>query len=541
MATVQHKTPGVYISEPDSFPPSVVGVETAVPVFVGYTEKAVDARISLHLRPTRISSLAEYVQGFGGACPRTYYLLTEGDAKPKSPGDRVIAANFTFVDGGDAFQLVESAAVGFNLYDSLRLFYSNGGGACYIVSCGTYDTGAVARGDLLDGLEAVANEVGPTMLVVPDAVLLADQADFDSVSVAMLRQCVSKQDRVAILDVWGARAVHDEASLDAAIDRFRTGLAGAPPESLRYGMAYFPFLVTSVVPADDVGIANFTGDAGLATLKTALGTAAARLYPAGDGKSDPRVAEIKACLDMLGASLPGDQARIPLPDRTPPGRLTHDELARTLRANIPGFGDMFRHAAQSRNTLPPSGAMAGLFTTTDNSRGVWNAPANVGISGLIAPTFEITDAQQQGLNTPLQGLAVNAIRTFPGRGSLVWGARTLDSNSDDWRYIMVRRTTIYVEQSVKTALSSFVFAPHTALTWTTIVSMVESFLHGLWAAGGLIGASPAEAYGVRCGLGSTMTPEDVLEGYVNVLVVLQMVRPGQFIEFVFRQQMLGAA
>jgi hypothetical protein len=246
---------------------------------------------------------------------------------------------------------------------------------------------------------------------------------------------------------------------------------------------------------------------------------------------------------MVGKSLPDDPATrlIPLANRSTPEMLTHEELSQVLRANIPGLGDMFHHAAESLNTLSPSGAMAGVFTTTDSTRGVWNAPANVGIAGLIAPTYEINSDQQEDLNVPTAGKAVNAIRTFPTRGSLVWGARTLDSNSNDWKYIQVRRTMIYVEQSVQTSLTSFVFAPNTAATWTTVVSMVESFLHGLWSAGGLMGATSGEAYSVRCGLGSTMTTDDILNGNMIVHVVLQMVRPAEFIELVFKQQMLASA
>jgi phage tail sheath protein FI len=221
--------------------------------------------------------------------------------------------------------------------------------------------------------------------------------------------------------------------------------------------------------------------------------------------------------------------------------LTHRELTQALVANIPPLADLFRQAAESQNLLPPSGAMAGVFTSTDTTRGVWNAPANVGIAALIEPTIPISDEQQEDLNVPTGGRAVNAIRTFPGRGPLVWGARTLDSNSNDWRYIQVRRTMIYVEQSVKTALNSFVFAPNTASTWTTVTSMIESFLHGLWSSGGLMGAAPSEAYGVKCGLGSTMTPDDILNGTMIVHIVLQMVHPAEFIELVFKQQMLGGS
>jgi hypothetical protein len=547
MATVQHKTPGVYIPQPNSFPPAIVGVDTAVPAFIGYTEKAAYQGKSLDMIPTRIASMAEYIQQFGHALQEQYYLVAApagGDApKPKRATDPTVVDDFTLVDGGDPFRLFKSGEERFNLFNSVRLFYDNGGGACYIVSCGTFDAGAVSRGNLVDGLGAIENVVGPTMLVVPDAVLLARRDDFFIVTVEMLQQCLKKRDRVAILDVWGGRAVNDDVGMRDAIGQFRAGLAAAPPESLCYGMAYFPFLRTSVVAAEDISIRSFAGSDGLDPLKGALLAAVTALYPATDGEPDAQAAMVGAYVDMIGTTIAdnSDDAKLPPAKRSRPNVLTDSELAQVLRANIPGLMDMFHHAAESQNTLPPSGAMAGLFTTTDVNRGVWNAPVNVGINTLIAPTFEINVDQQQGLNVPTEGLAVNAIRTFPARGSLVWGARTLDSNSNNWRYIQVRRTMIYVEQSVKTSLNSFVFAPNTATTWTTVVSVIESFLHDLWASGGLMGAAPAQAFNVQCGLGSTMTADDILNGNMIVQVVLQMVHPAEFIELVLKQQMLGGS
>jgi phage tail sheath protein FI len=210
-------------------------------------------------------------------------------------------------------------------------------------------------------------------------------------------------------------------------------------------------------------------------------------------------------------------------------------------ATVPGFQNLLTAVAATQGVLPTSGAIAGVWATNDASRGVWNAPANVGIATMVMPKLPIAGDDQDDLNVPVQGLAVNAIRTFQGRGSLIWGARTLDSLSNDWRYIQVRRTMIYVEQSVKQALDAMVFRPNTAQTWVTVVSMIESFLHGLWAAGGLMGSSPAQAYNVVAGLGSTMTPDDVLNGVMRVQVTLQMVHPAEFIELTFKQQMLGGA
>jgi uncharacterized protein len=116
-------------------------------------------------------------------------------------------------------------------------------------------------------------------------------------------------------------------------------------------------------------------------------------------------------------------------------------------------------------------------------------------------------------------------------------SRTLDGNSND--YIQVRRTLIYIEQSIRNALQPFVFAPNTGQTWATVVSTVSGLLTTVWSQGGLLGATAAEAFTVQCGLGSTMTSTDVLEGWMIVQVTLAVIRPAEFIELTFKQMMEG--
>jgi phage tail sheath protein FI len=555
MATVAPKTPGVYISEPNSFPPSIVGVDTAVPVFIGYTETATYKSKSVLNTPIQIGSMADYAKIFGGGFPLTYYLT---QSAPKGPDTAV--GQLSFDGGATTYTLAEIGAARFNLYNSLRLFYANGGGTCYVVSCGLYTNGAsppvptpIAASDFTDALAAVENLVGPTMLVIPDAVLL-DQtgsgasppvhSDYDSTVVAMLQQCSKVQDRVALIDVWMDRTLpatsFDDPTVEATIGAFRTGIAGAEPTAWRYGMAYFPYLVTSVVQANDVGVQNLdNGSANLGTLTTALTAAATATYPPTSGVQDSRAATIiNTYIPALKTAVPDGTVRTGAPQTWP---MTYTELTDAFVASLPSFQQLIDLITASQNVLPPSGAMAGIYTTNDVTRGVWNAPANVGINEAVAPFVAITSDQQEDMNVPVQGLAVNAIRSFVNRGTLVWGARTLDSNSNDWRYIQVRRAMIYVEQSVKQALNAMVFAPNDAQTWVTVTSMIETFLHGMWSAGGLMGSTPAQAFGVQCGLGSTMTADDILNGVMVVQVVLQMIHPAEFIELTFKQQMLGTA
>lgn len=184
--------------------------------------------------------------------------------------------------------------------------------------------------------------------------------------------------------------------------------------------------------------------------------------------------------------------------------------------------------------LPPSSLMAGVYASVDRNVGVWKAPANIALQGVVKPTIAISDSKQEGLNVDSNsGKSINAIRSFAGKGTLVWGARTLDGNSNEWRYVPVRRLFLSAEESIKKATSQFVFEPNDAKTWVKVSGMINSYLHELWRDGALAGATAKDAYFVNVGLGTTMTMQDVLEGKMIVQVGLAAVRPAEFIVLEF--------
>lgn len=551
------KTPGVYITELTAFPPSIVGVQTAVPAFIGYTEKAEVSGKPVFLKPMKIGSMADYLAVFGGRYKPIYHIVEVTD-------QTLIDANkydfkvFEPVPTPNPeptpptpptwryYNLHQVADTHFNLYDSMRLFYANGGGVCYVVSVKNYEqTGTVQGADLLAGLAAIREQVGPTMLVIPDAVLLpmtkptGDQkpplsTEYQDVIRDMLAQCHDLQDRVAVLDVYGSQYVghtldidnvHYAVTLDDVIGNFRLEVGDA---DLNYGMAYFPFLDTTVVPLSDFDYTNFNSpdDPGnLDLLKQILTWENQNLYYK-EGQPTPRSEAVQKDINAILTTPAG-------PDAV--------KLNQNLSASLPLLGDILRIIVAKNDILPPSGAMAGVYTWVDSTRGVWNAPANVTLDSVARTTYKLNDTQQGDLNVPVNGKAVNAVREFVGRGPVVWGARTLDGNSNDYRYIQVRRTLIYIEQSIKSALNGFVFAPNDGNTWVAVTSMVSNFLQGVWSAGGLLGTTASEAYTVQCGLGSTMTGLDILNGYMIVQVTLQMIRPAEFIELTFKQKMEGVS
>jgi hypothetical protein len=191
--------------------------------------------------------------------------------------------------------------------------------------------------------------------------------------------------------------------------------------------------------------------------------------------------------------------------------------------------------------MPPSPAMAGAYARVDRTKGVHVAPANVGIVNAIEPALPMTNDLNGQLNVDAtSGKSVNVIRSFTGRGTLIWGARTLAGNSNDWRFINVRRFFNFAEESIEKAIAPFVFAPNDANTWVRVRTMIENFLTVQWRAGALVGPKPEDAFNVRVGLNQTMTAEDILNGLMIVRVGMAVSRPAEFIVLEFIQELQQA-
>lgn len=485
-------TPGVYIKEESAFPSSAVQVATAVPAFVGYTEFAIRDNKSLINKPTRITSLGEFHQFFGRG-PETLYNVSENEET--------------------VFAVEAEANTKFNLYKSMRMFFANGGSTCYIVSVGKYDyEKGVAYKDLNDpgeeaGIPTLLKFPEPTMLVIPDAVLLEGEADCYQLQKDMLMHCgKDMKSRVALLDVYNGDQPRTRDDNDV-IDKAREGYG---MEFLQWGASYYPFLNSTIVQGDEVTFQNVKD---LATLTPILDKHAEDIYEEDDATA------IKAEI----AKLTGD----------------HDvvNLHQTLLAKLPLYKAILAEIRNDMNILPPSGAMAGVISMVDGEVGVFQSPANVSMGSVVSPTVNLTSKDQEDLNLPLNGKAINAVRSFPGKGVLVWGARTLDGNSQDWRYLSVRRTVIMIEQSIKIASEAYVFEPNVVNTWVAIKGMITNFLKDQWKQGALAGAVPEDAFSVDIGLGSTMTPTDILDGIMNITVKIAVTRPAEFIVITFQQQM----
>lgn len=501
-------TPGVYIEEKNAFPNSVVAVETAVPVFIGYTEKAEWNEKSLRNKPTRITSFAEYIERFGGAF-HAKFVITQPDPAIKQE---------TFLLGGKQMIVEHNKNNIAYMFNSIRMFYANGGGPAYILSVDTYNGKPeleIKQDDFGDAVfEILKKEFEPTLVVIPDAIAL-DDVCYKNIYTKVLQHCADMKSRFGIFDVRNHKVGEDTNTL---ITEFREGVGSA---SLNYGAAYYPWLKASIVSPNEVTYENLDASVDLAALLPE--------------------AEVKLVIEKLKPEV-DKYAAMNDADKTADDKKAEANAKRNyhlgLEATSPNYSHILDEVRAKLNELPPSGAMAGLFTVVDNSRGVWKSPTNVSVSAVIAPTVNISDEMQKTLNVDeISGKSINVIRTFPGIGTLVWGGRTLDGNSQDWRYINIRRTLIMIEQSLNLATIAYVFEPNDANTWVTVKSMMINFLTNLWKQGALAGSTPEQAFDVQVGLGSTMTPTDILDGKMLITVKVAIARPAEFIVITFQQQM----
>ena len=486
-----YKTPGVYVVEKSVLPATVAGVSTAIPAFVGYTQKA-GVGNELVKVPTRITNLAEYEANFGMAPAQT------------------IDVNFNLDTSPDLIDSIEIGSPPELMYYALQMFFLNGGEACYVVSVGKKDaTTAPASADFIEAIKALETEDEPTLIVIADGSDDVTTTTTDGATTytynygtwlgTALEQCQKLKDRFVIADVKPTLDAKD-VNADATFFRDKVGM-----NNLKYGAAYYPYLNT-VLPY------HYTDKTVTITYSETVTTVTT--------PDDPSTTDVDETVTETN-----------IVDATE----TLEDIKNT-KTDL--YNRIVKEIAKYTVTLPPSSAVAGLYAQVDRDRGVWKAPANVSLNGVSNPVLKLTEDENDGLNVqPENGKSINAIRAFSGKGTLVWGARTLAGNDNEWRYVSVRRLFNYVEESIQKATSFSVFEPNTAMTWLKVRTMIESFLDTLWRQGALAGAKAEDAYFVQAGLGVTMTSQDILEGRLIVKVGLAAVRPAEFIILEFTHKL----
>jgi uncharacterized protein len=363
-------------------------------------------------------------------------------------------------------------------------FFANGGGPCFVISAGTYQRAgsesASRLRQLRRALAASTTEESLTLVCLPDATLLTGQ-DYDSLLNAALLQCGGRRGCFAILDVPQPPGITPGDPL-APVREFRKGIG---TENLSFGAAYYPWLRTNLpvqVSETSVSVLQISGGTGLP-------------YPLVLRRAD------------------GGNTRSSLYHRQ---RTVYEAVMATVKAQTV--------------VLPPCGAVAAIYCRSDWERGVWVAPANRSLANVLAPLVQLSERDNEEMNVDMvEGKSVNAIRSFAGKGVLLWGARTLAGNDNEWHYVPVRRFFLMVESSVQKGTAWVTFETNEVQTWTKIKALVEAFLLQLWRQGALQGVKPEHAFYVAVGLGKTMTAQDILDGRLVLEIGMAVVRPAEFI------------
>ncbi|MFJ3665239.1 phage tail sheath family protein [Streptomyces sp. NPDC090106] len=500
-------TPGVYVEEVQSGARPIEGVGTAVAAFVGFAEKG-----PFHA-PTLVTSWDQYSQVFGGFTEGTY------------------------------------------LAHALYGYFSNGGGAAYVVRIGGAAESASASGPSVNGGKS-AKAVQPVELggfliaAKPGAtgvsVEVAD-ADGENPPEDRFRILVRKGDEVVetydastrknvkgylvtqtrgsqlieVTEQRGATQTKPAAQTVAVPDA-----AGAPATNGSGELA-------RIDPAEYVGdAAARTGFGGLETIDEITMVAVPDLmgaYQRGDidaeGVRTVQLAVISHCEQM------GD--RVAVLD-APPG--LNAQQVRTWRNDEAGYDSryatlyypwvrVFDPAVGRNTTVPPSGHIAGVWARSDAERGVHKAPANEVIRGAVDLELRLSKGEQDLLNP----IGVNCIRAFPGRGIRIWGARTLSSDPA-WRYLNVRRLFNYLEESILLGTQWVVFEPNDDRLWSSIRRNVTAFLTEEWRRGALFGRTADEAFYVKCDRDNN-PQESIDQGRVVCEIGVSPVKPAEFVVF----------
>ena len=515
------QTPGVFINEINSPVRSIVEEPSAIPAFIGYTPKAEYKGKSYLNTPVKITSLFEFREIFlfpdHPSAPASHYSPQYYTSKL----DKAPEQGNSYQINGDLYAIEPDPGTIYYFYNMIRQFFQNGGGDAYVVSVGTYGkpTGSpvkpgapiinpnVQLDELLHGLNQIRQISKVTLYVVPEATLL-NTDDNSQLMQAVLSQS-AEMDVFSILDITGGRAP-DPILYTQDITNFRNSTGN---HNLRFGAAYYPFVITTTTSADELNYSNLNGG-DLNILKSLI---------------SPEDAPNKAAQDLF--------RQIEHPE---PGR-TAAQINHALLYTSPQYKLIMDVVRKQVNTLPPSATMAGIYEQVDSDRGVWKAPANVTPVGVSEVTLNIDHEMHEGLTLDaVGGKSINLFRFFQGRGLVVWGARTLDGNSNDWRYISTRRTIMVIERSIKEALGVFSFSKNDKKTWSMAEDKIENYLNILWQKGALVGRNTEEGYNVEVGLGSTMTSQDIEEGRMIVAVKLALIRPAEFIIIQLQQRVEGA-
>jgi Bacteriophage tail sheath protein len=519
-------TPGVYVEEIPAQSKPIEGVGTSIAAFVGL---APGGPVN---QPMRISNWGQFARIYGD---------------PANP------ENGPFMEGG-------------YLAHAVYGFFQNGGGLCWIVRVGSGDDGAsaqaalpAARDESVETLRALAKNGAEGDISVE----LTEETNPDSGSEkgekqgssgtteptykVVVTQGPEREEFEHLTVKKGRNYIVTKVNAGSSIVELKdTG--SALPDELRLPATGTYQLSIPTIPAEDIEPAHFEGDVakrqglgGLAAIdEVTMVVMPDAMAVTQNGGGDAALRDIQG---KMIAHCEGAKDRVAILD-APADLLPQDVLE--WRMNTAGYDSKFAtlyypwvevmDPITSRPIMvPPSGHIAGIWSRTDSTRGVHKAPANEVVLGANGLGFQVTQEEQGGLNK----VGINCIRAFPGRGIRVWGARTLSSDPE-WRYLNVRRLFNYISESIMEGTQWAVFEPNDERLWMQLNISASNFLNRTWREGALFGATPDQAFYVKCDA-ETNPPEVVEAGQVVVEIGIAPVKPAEFIVFRISQFTAEAA
>jgi phage tail sheath protein FI len=521
--------PGVYIEEVSSGVHPITGVATSITAFVGFAPRG---PVNV---PTQVQSFTEYIRGFGGlaADSTMSYALNQYF---QNGGSQAIVVRAAHLSGGGTLAKVGKLSIGSVAAKTLKLEAANPGiWSAKLLARIDHDTSDPTTLFNLSIKDTATGEIEVFRNLPVDP------------SIGPIIEAQSQLVRAvnafptALPDAHSAIAPGDDPFDPTVATRY-----SAFPNSGASAGADGDHNETDVVPTTNTGLgvyalarADLFNILVIPPILPSSSAAAGRVL---SGASKSSAAQF--CLDHRAFFLVD-----PHPDWKLPSDVTTGGNA--LTTYIAAIGsDPRRNAAiyfpylrmadpltGAPAAFPPAAAIAGVMARTDAARGVWKAPAGLdaGLNGVIELTSKLTDGEN-GIVNPL---GVNALRTFPAAGNVVWGSRTLvgnDALASEWKYVPVRRFALFLEESLYRGTQWVVFEPNDEPLWAQIRLNVGAFMHNLFRQGAFQGITPRDAYLVKCDK-ETTTQADINNGVVNILVAFAPLKPAEFV--VIRIQQLA--
>jgi phage tail sheath protein FI len=511
-------TPGVYVEEVDTGSKPLAAVGTAVAAFVGFTAKAPsdDPADPGGLKPRLVTNWSQFERLYGGFAPgvmlphAVYGYFNNGGAlcyivrvpHEKATGERPVLA-LPSAEKADKPALELTATV----EDDVEVVIQPGGTGAEGAEGPTFDLTVLHNGREEEHFPGLTLGKGPRFAET----VVAEQSRLIGLKV--------KTTEKAAVPMLGNYAI--ERAATAPVEVRPSDFEGA--EAARHG-------IRGLIIADEVTMIAVPD----------LITAARKA----DGSVDLDM--WKSVQTSLITHCQGQANRMAILDAPPS---MDPQQMKEWRSDVAMYDSKFaalyypwikvaNPAATNGDrviTMPPSGHMAGIWARTDESRGVWKAPANEVVFGALDVELKITHGEQSLLNP----IGINCIRPFGVRGIRVWGARTLASDPS-WRYLNVRRLFNMIETTILQGTQWVVFEPNDQALWQRVKRTINAFLLGLWRDGALFGATPDEAFYVKCDA-ETNPPESIDEGKLVVEVGVSPVKPAEFVIFRIGQWQGGSS